>query len=82
MERGLTPNQLLPKLRAAVDDYRLLLPVVAAMRNAAMKERHWSKVFAAIGAVLQRDETFTLQVGRHFESCGLRPRFFACSYVT
>jgi hypothetical protein len=62
MERGLTPNQLVPKLRAAVDDYRLLLPVVAAMRNAAMKERHWSKVFAAIGTVLQRDDTFTLQV--------------------
>lgn len=63
MERGLTPNKIVPKLRAAVDEYRLLHPVVAAMRNAALKERHWAKVFASIGTVLQRDETFTLQVG-------------------
>jgi dynein heavy chain len=62
MERGLTPNKIVPKLRAAVDEYRLLHPVVAAMRNAALKERHWAKVFASIGTVLQRDETFTLQV--------------------
>lgn len=63
MERGLPPCKLVPKLRAAVDEYRQLLPVVAAMRNSALKERHWAKVFASIGAVLPRDESFTLQVG-------------------
>jgi dynein heavy chain len=62
MEKGLPPNKLVPKLRAAVDEYRLLLPVVSALRNKALKERHWTKVFAAIGTTLQRDETFTLQV--------------------
>lgn len=62
MERGLPPNKLVPKLRAAVDEYRLLLPVVAALRNKALKERHWAKVFAAIGTTLNRDESFTLQV--------------------
>lgn len=62
MERGLPPNKLAPKLRAAVDEYRVLLPVVAALRNKALKERHWAKVFAAIGSTLNRDETFTLQV--------------------
>jgi hypothetical protein len=62
MEKGVPPNKLVPKLRAAVDEYRLLLPVVSALRNKALKERHWTKVFAAIGATLQRDETFTLQV--------------------
>lgn len=63
MERGLPPCKLVPKLRAAVDEYRQLLPVVAAMRNSALKDRHWAKVFASIGAVLPRDERFTLQVG-------------------
>lgn len=62
MERGLPPCKLVPKLRAAVDEYRQLLPVVAAMRNSTLKERHWTKVFAAIGTVLPRDESFTLQV--------------------
>lgn len=62
MERGLTPNKLVPKLRESVDEYRLLLPVVAAMRNSALKERHWAKVLACIGTVLPRDDTFTLQV--------------------
>lgn len=63
MECGLNPNKLVPQLRATVDEYRLLLPLVAAMCNTALKERHWSKMFAAIGTVLPRDETFTLQVG-------------------
>ncbi|WIA13579.1 hypothetical protein OEZ85_007146 [Tetradesmus obliquus] len=61
MEKGLPPNKLVPKLRAAVDEYRLLLPVVSALRNKTLKERHWAKVFAAIGTTLARDETFTLQ---------------------
>jgi dynein heavy chain len=63
IEKGLPPNKLVPKLRAAVDEYRLLLPVVSALRNKTLKERHWAKVFAAIGTTLSRDETFTLQVG-------------------
>lgn len=62
MEKGLPPNKLVPKLRASVDEYRLLLPVVSALRNKALRERHWAKVFAAIGTTLNRDDTFTLQV--------------------
>jgi hypothetical protein len=62
IERGLPPNKLVPKLRANVDEFRTLLPVVAAMRNSALKDRHWAKVFASIGSVLTRDENFTLQV--------------------
>ena len=82
MERGLPPNRLVPKLRTAVDEYRVLLPVVAAMRNSALRDRHWAKLFASIGTVLPRDETFTLQVrpaqglllcvsesGLHFVGC-------------
>ncbi len=35
---------------------------VVALRNAALKDRHWQKVFAAIGTELVRDSSFTLQV--------------------
>lgn len=38
------------------------MPVVVALRNRALRERHWTRVFGAIGDVLPRDETFTLQV--------------------
>ncbi|KAG1670781.1 hypothetical protein FOA52_014009, partial [Chlamydomonas sp. UWO 241] len=62
MERGLVPNKLVPVYRDRVDEYRQLLPVVAALRNRALKERHWHKVFDAIGTTLNRDEGFTLQV--------------------
>lgn len=62
MERGLPTNKLVPKLRAAVNEYRVLLPVITALRNKAMKERHWVKVSAAMGTSLERDDTFTLQV--------------------
>ncbi len=62
MERGLPPNKLVPKFRAAVDDFRNLLPVVAALRNRALKERHWAKIFEVIGQQIVRDNSFTLQV--------------------
>ena len=63
MERGLPPNKLVPRFRNNVDDWRALLPVVQSLRNRALKERHWNKVFDVIGTVLERNETFTLQVG-------------------
>ncbi|EFJ52606.1 dynein heavy chain 7 [Volvox carteri f. nagariensis] len=62
MERGLPPNKLVPKFRAAVDDFRNLLPVVSALRNRALKERHWNKIFETIGQQIVRDNSFTLQV--------------------
>ena len=34
-----------------------------ALRNRALKERHWTKVFGVIGQVIPRDANFTLQVG-------------------
>jgi hypothetical protein len=38
-------------------------PTLQALRNRALKERHWTKVFEAIGQVFARDANFTLQVG-------------------
>ena len=62
MERGLPPNKMVSHLRATVDQYRGLLPVVQALRNNALKERHWARVFEAIGQTFARDEGFSLQV--------------------
>ena len=62
MERGLAPNKLVPRLRGAVDEYRELLPVIQALRNKALKERHWTKIFEVVGTTFTRDANFTLQV--------------------
>ena len=62
MERGLPPNKLVPKFRNNVDEYRNLLPVIQALRNNALRERHWQKVFESIGTTLPRDSSLTLQV--------------------
>lgn len=73
MEKGLIPNRLVPRLRASVDEFRGLLPVVAALRNTALKERHWAKVNELVGTVLVRDAAFTLQVSTASErSCTVR----------
>ncbi len=62
MERGLPTNKLVPNLRARVDEYRALLPVVTALKNKALKDRHWARIFEAVGSELPRDATFALQV--------------------
>ena len=62
MERGLPPNKIVPKFRNIVDEYRNLMPVVQALRNRALKERHWGKIFDVVGQQISRDNTFTLQI--------------------
>ena len=56
------PQQAGPKFRNNVDEYRNLLPVIQALRNNALRERHWQKVFESIGTTLPRDSSLTLQV--------------------
>lgn len=58
LERALPPNNKVPQLREAVDGVRGVLPVVAALCNGAMRERHWVKVDGAVGeAVPRRDDS-------------------------
>lgn len=54
LERSLPPNNKAPQLREAVDGMRGVLPVVTALCNGAMRERHWVKVDAAVGEAVPR----------------------------
>ncbi|GIL77736.1 hypothetical protein Vretifemale_7224, partial [Volvox reticuliferus] len=61
MERGLVPNKIVPRLRSEVNYWRDLVPMVAALRNPHLKERHWVKVNAAVGCYIERNDELTLQ---------------------
>ena len=59
-ERGLPGNMAVPKLRAMVEDFKSTLPVVINLRNAALKNRHWDEIHAALGFEVHGVDGFTL----------------------
>ncbi|KAJ3032226.1 Dynein heavy chain 6, axonemal [Rhizophlyctis rosea] len=61
LDKGLPPNDVVPKLKAMVDEYRSIYPTIVDLRNPALKARHWEKIQDAIGKALVKDETFTLE---------------------
>ncbi|KAI8818687.1 dynein heavy chain and region D6 of dynein motor-domain-containing protein [Fimicolochytrium jonesii] len=61
LDKGLPPNEVVPRLKAMVDEYRGLYATIVDLRNPALKARHWEKIQDALGKVLVRDETFTLE---------------------
>ncbi|KAJ3023365.1 Dynein heavy chain 6, axonemal [Thoreauomyces humboldtii] len=60
LDKGLPPNEVVPKLKAMVDEYRTMYSTIVDLRNPALKPRHWEKIQDALGKALLRDETFTL----------------------
>lgn len=70
VEKGLPPNEVVPKLRATVEEFRISYPTVKSiftfklqimdLRNQALKSRHWDRIQDVVGKVIFKDETFTL----------------------
>ncbi|KAJ3183889.1 Dynein heavy chain 6, axonemal [Geranomyces variabilis] len=60
LDKGLPPNEVVPKLKLMVDEYRTMYGTIVDLRNPALKGRHWEKIQDALGKALVRDETFTL----------------------
>ncbi|KAJ3215607.1 Dynein heavy chain 6, axonemal [Dinochytrium kinnereticum] len=60
LDKGLPPNEVVPKLKAMVDEYRTMYSTIVDLRNPALKQRHWEKIQDALGKALVKDETFTL----------------------
>ncbi|KAJ1555299.1 Dynein heavy chain 6, axonemal, partial [Nowakowskiella sp. JEL0078] len=60
LDKGLPPNDVVPNLKAMVDEYRQMYTTIVDLRNPALKARHWEKIQDAIGKGLVKDETFTL----------------------
>lgn len=60
LDKGLPPNEVVPKLKQMVNDYRDIYPTIVDLRNPALKSRHWEKIQDAMGKIILKDETFTL----------------------
>jgi dynein heavy chain, axonemal len=60
LDKGLPANEVVPRLKSAVDKYRSIYPTIVDLRNPALKARHWEKIQECVGKTFVRDETFTL----------------------
>jgi dynein heavy chain len=60
LDKGLPPNEVIPRLKNMVLEYRDIYTTIVDLRNPALKPRHWEKIQDAMGKVILKDETFTL----------------------
>lgn len=63
LEKGLPANDLVPRLKDKVLDFKKALPIIVALRNPNLKFRHYQQIKTLIGIDLT-DETkkFTMSV--------------------
>ncbi|CEL99773.1 unnamed protein product [Vitrella brassicaformis CCMP3155] len=60
-EKAMPENPVVFQLKDVVINFKNTMPVVLALRNKALKERHWTKINELIGQTLELDnEDFTL----------------------
>jgi dynein heavy chain len=59
-EKGLPENTVLPILKDKVDTFKAMVPVIDALRNPALRERHWNQIEDTIHSKVERGEGFTL----------------------
>ncbi|KAJ1502115.1 Dynein heavy chain 6, axonemal [Coelomomyces lativittatus] len=64
LNKGLPPNDVVPKLKNMVENYRSMLSTIIDLRNPALKTRHWDKIQDTVGKSIARDETLCLPVLR------------------
>ncbi|XP_070577565.1 LOW QUALITY PROTEIN: dynein axonemal heavy chain 6-like [Ptychodera flava] len=60
LEKGLPPNEVLPRLKEKVLDFKQGMPVITALRNPSLRARHWDEIQRLIGRNFARDKNFTL----------------------
>lgn len=55
-------GEVVQRLRAELDDFMQHVPLVVALRNPGLRERHWQKLSAAAGIAITADSSFSLSV--------------------
>lgn len=61
LDKGLPPNNVVPKLKEKVEDMRDKVPVITDLRNPALKRRHWDRIEEIVGHKFEADEPVTLK---------------------
>ena len=59
-ERMLPDNGGATRLKALVDDFKSLIPVVSCLRNKSLKERHWEEIEEIINHKFDPEREYTL----------------------
>ncbi|KAM9770210.1 dynein axonemal heavy chain 6 [Menidia menidia] len=57
LEKGLPPNNLVPRLKDKVEVMRQRLPVISELRNPSLKPEHWRSLESFVGTPLNVDLT-------------------------
>ncbi|CAG5929115.1 unnamed protein product [Menidia menidia] len=57
LEKGLPPNNLVPRLKDKVEVMRQRLPVISELRNPSLKPEHWRSLESYVGTPLNVDLT-------------------------
>ncbi|XP_031643456.1 dynein heavy chain 6, axonemal [Oncorhynchus kisutch] len=60
LEKGLPENNIVPILKQKVMDFKLCLPIVLALRNPYLRQRHWEDIQSYIGQFFTKEDNFTL----------------------
>lgn len=60
IEKGLPPNNLLPKLKERVELMRSKMPIITDLRNQFLKKRHWDVIYEVIGFTPSPEEPLDL----------------------
>lgn len=63
LEKGLPPNDLVPRLKDKVLDFKKALPIIVALRNPNLKHRHYQHIKLLIGIdLMDESKKFTLSI--------------------
>ncbi|XP_071080158.1 dynein axonemal heavy chain 6-like [Haliotis cracherodii] len=60
LDKGLPHNEVLPRLKEKVMDFKQGMPVITSLRNPSLRARHWEIIEKIINKVIVRDKSFTL----------------------
>ena len=57
---GLPHNEVVPRLKEKVMDFKGVMPCITSLRNPALRPRHFFTIQQTIGKAIERDKQFTL----------------------
>lgn len=60
LEKGLPHNEVVPRLKEKVMDFKQGMPVISSLRNQFLRPRHWQQIERLIGKAIAKDKSFTL----------------------